>query len=267
LIFERRYFDWFRITISAAGLYLGSACGPGSTSTDSMPELINVYGVLTPGDSLHQVIVERAVSIDEPNTPETAAVTDALVRISDGQRTVTLKPAEELYPDAAYRPGTYLIDAARFPLVGGQTYQLTVETATGDRIEGQTLIPGSFSLAEPGDTLRIEPTAVYQTSWTRSEGAWRYILYAYEYQPGQPFNPEESRVNEYSTRDTTGAVSLLFNRPGWYVLEIWAVDLNLFDYYRSRADRPELEIINHLSGGVGVFGSRVVRKKLVLVEG
>lgn len=254
------------IAIAAVGFCLGPACGPGSTGSDRMPELINVYAVLSPGDSQHRVIVERAVSINEPNSPEAAAISDALVQITDGQRTVTLTPAETLNSGLPARPGSYLVDADRLPLESGGTYRLTVETPSGDIVEGETIIPAPFNIEEPDDTLRISPTVRWETSWTSSRGAHRYMLYAYEHIPGEVIDPEESMNIEYGTADTTGIVYLVFNQPGYYVLEVWAVDLNLYDYYLSRANRPELEIINHLSGGIGLFGSRVVRKRLVLVE-
>jgi hypothetical protein len=231
-----------------------------------MTPLVNVFGVISPGDARHTVIVERAVSIKESYSQETAAVSDALVRLSDGETTVTLEAAWTGSEDDSVRPGTYVIDADKLPVEYGKSYGMTVETPSGEVIEGETLVPSPFDIDAPGDTIRISPTMRYDVNWTESPGAHRYLLYAYEYIPGVDIDFENTMYIEDGTADTTGIVYYIFNQPGMYIIEVWAVDLNMHDYYLSRADQPELELINHLSGGIGLFGSRVVRRRIVIVS-
>ena len=112
----------------------------------------------------------------------------------------------------------------------------------------------------------MAPVNRLDVSWTESVGAFRYLVYAYEYTSDEIIDLEESLALDIGVADTTISMPFIFTFPGNYMLEVWAVDMNLYDYYRSRADRPEVEIINHISGGIGLFGSKVVRRRFIRIE-
>lgn len=148
------------------------------------------------------------------------------------------------------------------PLVGGQVYRLRLETTEGHVVTGQTLLPvaGPLRVPPPAQVMDRDVDSLYML-WERVPEADRYLVAA-ESPRGQLriFVPH----NEYLLAASVGHpgridVASVF-LPG-FTQNVWvaAIDRNYYDYYRSTTDTTVgRSVINHLDGGIGVFGSLVL---------
>ena len=139
------------------------------------------------------------------------------------------------------------------------TYTIRAELPTGEVVTGQTTIPEVISRPDTG--LRRVFDAVndrYVFNWPRAEDPRRYALQVQTpYGPFQTFAREESLAVSGRARNFQADRFPRVFVPGFIqALQAFAVDQNYFDYFRSDNDRfTGLGIINHLSGGTGVFGA------------
>lgn len=180
----------------------------------------------------------------------------------------------------APKPGNPAVDPMFVPLIGGERYRLRLETTEGHVVTGETVLPvaGPLRVPPPPQTLDRDLDSLYML-WDPVPEANRYLVAA-ESPRGQMriFVPH----NEYLLAGSVGHpgrvdVAHVF-LPG-FTQTVWvaAVDRNYYDYYRPTSDTTTGRgVINHLEGGIGLFGSivlirsyqlRIVKEQVGRLEG
>jgi hypothetical protein len=236
-----------------------------------------VHAVLDPGAPFQEILLERTLTgtvtigtnirfdpLDPINTGNGVPVAGASVTIAgpDG----TLVGLEKTYTNKTpgYGAGRYEVPAgfgAAKPIRPGATYTLTVKSRDGGVVTGTTTIPQITPVTAPPklatfnrdrDTLRLD---------------WNLVPFARLYgirieSPFGAFSQFSDSTHLLFAGDFRNLYSDDFQKlfiPGFQqVVTLYAADVNYFDYYRSRNDPfTGSGIINHLAGGIGLFGATV----------
>ena len=277
-----------RALLSVLALVALTACEFDRTTIPTGQTRPVVHAVLNPGEAEQVILVERTLTgtvdvdgsvpfdADDPIvTGSGVPVSGAIVEVFDelGARAVAAE-------DATTRPdgkgaGVYRFLNQRAPIPGpgdpipppiyliigrGREYTLRVTTPEGHVVTGRTHVPDTYPAVDSAarsfdrdhDTLRL--------TWRAVPDAKRYVL-----RVDSPFGPFFLFAEETSLQ-LPGRMQNLFANdfprvfiPGFRQrVVLGAVDVNFFDYYRSRNDEFRgAGLINHLEGGTGVFGAFV----------
>ncbi|HJK97060.1 MAG TPA: hypothetical protein RMF84_07545 [Polyangiaceae bacterium LLY-WYZ-14_1] len=289
-----------------AVLLLGAATSCTLTETALVPEtdaLVVEASFLWSETRPNRVVVWAHRSLG----PSSGAPVEARVELSlpaPGAGGTLVLPAAETSDCVTDRP----------PEIGGRCYALeggvlddvlpgdrmglVVTTPEGDRLEGATRLPGSFSLltAEDGGRCGLPPDTPLEIRWTRAEGASAYLNETLFRGLPEAFAPRGIAVEEdplallglsLSASDTTIvfpgefgifdrgdleqdlAVALQSGLPPSSRADVLisAADQNLVNWLRGGGFNPSGEIrLPSLSGdGTGFFGALVLRGFEVVV--
>ena len=243
------------------------ACDIGSTAIPRPDPLIVVHAVLDPSLDQQTILLEESLtgtdhsvttSVDPDNPITTTGgipIQFADVRIEDEAGTIT----GAFVRDA----GVYVVPITPQP---GVRYRLTVQ-ALGKTVMASTVIPrGVIATTAPLVPFnRTHDTA--KVSIPQVEFARGYFLRIDA--PIAGFSVVTTDRDIAITGDTRNLYTENLLRvffPGFQqALTVAAADTNLFDYYRSRNDPfSGIGLINHVQGGLGVFGSVAVIERRVL---
>lgn len=128
-----------------------------------------VHSVLRAGSDTVAVLLQRAEPATGGNGPRIVPVSGAAVRIAGGGASVLLAEAPSGFPSCirgernplgealgdSIRAGCY---AAVLPggVRAGERYELRIELAGGERIEGTTVVPGAPEILAPDANARFE---------------------------------------------------------------------------------------------------------------
>lgn len=247
------------------------------------PSQIVVHAVLDPSALVQEVLVERTLSgsvtinDDQRFDPLDPINSGGGVPISGAQVTIfgpdgNLVGRENRYSGkgATYGAGRYEVVAGRtvdatfpkIPIRAGARYTLTVRTPDGAVVTGATLVPNAPAFSDCcRSTLFDRDRDTVKLTWAAAPGARTYGL-----RIDSPFGPF-LLFSDTTHLNLTGSLRNVFANdlqrlfiPGFQqVSTIFAVDTNFFDYYRSRNDPfTGSGIINHLQGGIGLFGASVI---------
>jgi hypothetical protein len=117
------------------------------------------------------------------------------------------------------------------------------------RATSSTIPPGSFRIEQPRTGFDTTGVAEFPVRWTTSPFAYGYLVFA--------MNSKITLKRTYDavTRDTSFVIPYLFNTPGGYDIEVWAVDENYYNYYLARPNDPFVPVEDLVDGGYGVFGA------------
>lgn len=239
---------------------------------------IVVHAVLDRRSTFHVVIVERSLT-GGPRGDAGFEVPPEEPRIAITGATVTLRhlgpgpcdPAEWPLVPRADTSGIYE-GPGLCPLSPGDRIALRVETPDGGLVTGETTIPGARDVAvrsgpdsalAPGDelslnrdrdTLRIAADPILaralQVEASPGPALDNFAVYLFTDTlgvalPGNLVNPFEGDSGE-----------TVFRAGRAYKLSVAVTDTNYYDFVRSRTDPfTGRGFINHLQGGIGVFGS------------
>jgi hypothetical protein len=145
----------------------------------------------------------------------------------------------------------------RVALVAGGTYELRIQTSSGEVLSARATMP-----AMP--TVMVQPVEVFDRSRDTLRIAWAPVAYAaaYEVVIGNPYS-DVTAFTESSTVHLTGALRNTDAEgfpnaflPGFEQrVSVYAVDSNDYDYYRSSNSSTGRGLVNHITGGLGVFGA------------
>jgi len=261
------------VRMIAAAALLGAVACTFDVKTIAVPtSQVVVHGVLDPGDTLVDVLVERSLTgaitvgktrydlLDPINSGGGVPAKGAQVSITgpDG----TTPGVEVFYPGkpSTYGAGRYVF--RRFRVRPGGKYSLDIRTADGIVVTGSTLVPSLVTLASSTalvpfsrdrDTLKL--------SWNPVPNARAYGL-----RIDSPFGAFQL-FSDSTKLNLAGDLRNIFASdlprvfiPGFQqAYTIYAADTNFYDYYRSRNDPfTGSGIINRLEGGIGLFGATVV---------
>ena len=249
-----------------------AACDLGSSTIPLADPQIVVHAVLNPSLNQQFILLEESLTgKEQPDSlfsgSENPITTSGGIPISGA--TVQLEDETGIIYGATERTvlgqptGVYIVPITVQP---GVRYRLTV-LALGKTVTASTVVPRG-TLAGPAT---VEP-------FNRDHDATKVSMPEVEFARGY-FLRVDAPVSAFSVVTTDREVSItgdtrnLFTEnllrvffPGFeQTLTVAAVDTNLYDYYRSRSDPfSGIGLINHVQGGLGVFGSIAVIERRVL---
>ncbi|CAN5424361.1 hypothetical protein BH09GEM1_BH09GEM1_40330 [soil metagenome] len=196
-------------------------------------------------------------------------VTGATVTITgpDGRALVAREVTDSIAFQSTYRQTrvsrVYRLSLDEYGVIleAGQVYSLRIVTPAGQVVTGSTIIPVSRVPFPPAGILdTIDPTRdSIAVSWTPG----RYAR-AYELNLGYSPTSFYAQPLYRAFVDSAFVMSRLLPVPSTLQLQdgfvnnviVLGVDANYYDYYRRGNDLLGVSgIVNHLVGGVGVFGS------------
>ncbi len=238
----------------------------------------------------HSVVVHAVLDVDSRNqyiivqqvdgaSGTQTQVTGATVAISgpDGRALLAREVTDTLAFQSSYhqvkvnRVYRLSLDEYGVTLVEGQQYSLRVTTAAGEVVTGTTIIPVNPVPAPPAGVLdTIDPTRdSILVSWTPGKYAKAYDLTisytgAFFIVPTLIYRTFVDSSFFLSPRSSTLSSYVLQNNFLNDII-VLGVDANYYDYYRRGTSLLGASgVVNHLTGGVGVFGSvgRVSRQRV-----
>jgi hypothetical protein len=225
----------------------------------SVPKLV-VGCFISPQDTVLAAQLSRSKPLYVANT-NTAQITDASVRLSDGAKSVTL-----VYSAITKK---YELKASLFPIKAGQSYSLTVTTPQGEKVSASCIVPVSNITAALYDNI---DSASYRIKWNDIAGEVNYYrVYSTVVFPQNVV--EASNINNDLQSDLqkdgkellavvhTNNVFSAGNVIGYdnYILNI---DYNYYryqyslDHYSGNDPFSEPSLIyTNINGGLGVFAA------------
>lgn len=272
------------LAILAACQFDEKAIGPGS-------DQIAVHAVLDPGQLRHRILLEHVLtgrnaisdkvafdSLDPVVTHGGVPVSGAMV-IVYGPAGDSAVASERLAGSDNHGTGMYeflnradaVVDppvSPSVPILPGNTYQLHITTGDGRVLRATTTVPNAISTTrDPAFQPFNRDHDAKFLYWDEVPGAYRYLVTASS--PRGAFHifvdSLEFLLNGTIKNISSETFSDVFV-PG-FVQDVTtaAVDRNYFDYYRSKNDDYSGRgLINHVEGGLGVFGSMVLLRFLRL---
>lgn len=142
-----------------------------------------VSGFISPQDTTLAVKVTRSNTVvgDSISLLQTGSnVTDAIVTLSDGSKSVVLPYNNVLASDTVRSRPYYSINAKLLPIVAGRTYSLTVVTANGQRATSTCTIPAAVPLTaiKLDSTSQTKPRYYITVKWQDPAGKANYYQVA-----------------------------------------------------------------------------------------
>jgi len=259
--------------VTRAGIASLLACVAGCKLQDVVsappgaPVLV-VESVLSAIGTVQTVLVQQSQTGDT-----TIGVSGAAVQMTDldprGCATPSVQLTELALAVPGARSGTYR--TTNFcPLALGDRVTLRVTTSDGRVVTGSTRIPSIRALAvRVGDTTVSAPPASLPMDRTRDSisvsvalsGARALLMEAVRTTTGE--DPSISFATDTTSVtipgnlvDFMGDGRTLFRAGAYYALTVAAMDTAYYDFVRSSTNPlTGRGFINHLTGGIGVFGS------------
>jgi hypothetical protein len=219
------------------------------------PQLV-LHGALLAGDTAVQVSINRSYAIDEQFDtlfPGAAAV------VRRGQDTWPLLTVErDLY------------SAITLPISAGDTFSIRVAKDGFDTAYAHTVVPDTFLILYPrnGDTVTLNDSM----TWTRSRNCAGYYM-SIQSVRGQDTSyfdvayPNDTTLGNYdSTRVKIPQMLFLYVfEPGLHTLQLCALDTNYYAWVGGSGFGGGGDS-SSVTGGLGVFGSAVMRAVQVYVK-
>ena len=225
-------------------------------------EMIAVHGMLSlaPDAVMQYVIVERTITGtgELPETDSLRGIPRPPLPVSGATVVVTRDDGLALRYSETATPGIYglALDPAVSFLSPGREYRLRVDLPDGRQVLGRTTMPAPpvvTGLPDAGATFDRDRDTL-RLSWTAAEGFdWVFV---------------QVRPRDLERRTTLGlltdssSVTIPGRLPAVWVagtrqtLAVSAIDRNYFDQLRTgNDDFTAGGYLNHLEGGIGVFGS------------
>lgn len=151
------------------------------------------------------------------------------------------------------------LDQYGVTLSGGETYRLRVVTPSGQTVTGSTVIPVTSrleSLPVALDTVRAGAT--FRVAWEPAPAARTFELRVTTTAPSFTTFLDSARTLSvapvFASFTDLGVASLFSGYLNTVI--VLAVDRNYYDFYRrGGASLVTSAPINHLTGGIGLFGS------------
>jgi len=210
--------------------------------SEGFTPVLNVHGLLQPGNTYRQIQVDRTYAIGESSGQWFSA---ARVQIWRGSDTW----------DFAYDQHSSYRSRTTIPVQSYDTFELQVSAPGFDTVRAKTVVPDTFSIIAPrdGDTVSVADVLL----WTRSRNCAGYLLTYGDTWSGAPW------FIGALPDSLAGRLPLFFfagvpEQP--YTLHLLALDTNYFNWMRmAAADTAGLKQDqgSRLVGGLGVLGSAV----------
>lgn len=254
---------WLIASLAAMGVMNG--CELANTVIPRADPQLVVYAILDPSAQSQVVMVEQSLTGQFDTTvAKDGAVKGAVVKLTGPDGTVMMG-TEQFFGGKSL--GRYVIFGLLPPnLQRGKRYFLSV-AALGQTVNGSTVIPdvapAAFTNRRPFNrdhesyTLDAPPGAVARAFWMHIDS------------PVQPYSifslDERLSVSGLARNFAANNLVHVFYPGLLQPATMAGVDTNVYDYYRSANDPfSGRGLINHLSGGLGLFGSIVAFDESVL---
>ncbi|TKJ43701.1 hypothetical protein CEE36_03170 [candidate division TA06 bacterium B3_TA06] len=251
---------------------------------DTTPETYegepNIYAVLTTDSSFACIMVGKTTSVGDTLAlvPDTimdtfwyddtfevwleivfpwSGVSGAEVSLKQGEQSFALAENEDSV-------GYYYSDSIQ--LLAGQTWELEVTYPSGEEIEAQTTIPGSFEITGfQTDTISTTDTL----AWSKSSDAAGYLVKAFVWASWEDEDADTVYIDSAFTYPELlpgDSYSIPLEELDLWGDSLWfwvsALDTNAYDYRYYGEDRGDpgirVEDYMHIEGAWGVFGSQAV---------
>ena len=258
------------VSLAAIAVVVFGGCELGSTTIPRTDPMLVVHAILDPSLTIQEIKVEESLTgrvvVDSTNEDRGVPVSGATVTLTDPGGLVMI--ATETPGTGVYRVNldSYTTPAKSARIQRGKRYALAV-SARGITVTGSTLVPSGaspvgiprvpFNRDRQTINLPINDVSLARAYWIRIEAP---------VQPYQLFTLDQDVAIAGDVRNIFTEDLLRVFYPGFeQLLTVAAVDTNTYDYYRSGNDPfSGRGLINHLSGGLGVFGSVVIVERRVL---
>lgn len=237
----------------------------------------NIYAVLSADSSFACIMVGLTLPIDDTMKVDTTVV-DTYFRYDDtilipmytipwngvSGAEVSLKHGEESFSLTEDSTGYYYADSIAF--AADQTWELEVTYPSGEEIEAQTTIPGSFEITGfQTDTVSNTDTL----AWSKSSDAAGYLVKAFVWASWEDEDADTVYIDSAFTYPELlpgDSYSIPLEELYLWGDSLWfwvaALDTNAYDYRYYGEDRwdPDIRVEDymHIEGAWGVFGSQTV---------
>ncbi len=121
------------------------------TGITQQPTTIVVACFISPQDSVLAARVTRSSPVLGVERQVGADIIDAVVILSDGSRSVQLRPARYT-TNYGYPPTYFRASASSLPILAGKTYTLTVQTNAGPSVKATCIVPA----AVPAEQITVD---------------------------------------------------------------------------------------------------------------
>jgi hypothetical protein len=298
--------DWRTFAAGLLCACLAAGCEVAEVTTAPGENVVVVEAVLRTDIAAQQVLLHRTV-----DGTRAGGVNGAHVTITGAAGDVhTLVPGTGcFYIDPLYALSDTLdFSGSCYVTAGGdvgwvkasQTYDLRVETAEGEVIQGRTTVPGPYQVPSlrpgpPGFFCSLAPNSTLELLWTKSEGAWSYVadlsITGLGGLAGQGLHipdpmlvrgvsvsqadttlvlPAEFGVFERLQYDSDLLVAIRDGFPEGAALDLVlaSADRNWVNSVRGTGFNPSglTRISTVVGDGVGVFGSLNVKRAFIVVR-
>ncbi len=265
-----------------------AGCDGLGSSPDAPVTVVEAY--LIAGTPLGEIRLSETASVNTVYDVTDLAISDAQVRV---ERLASDGSVAESYPYAwrATR-GAYSMLAAP-TVAGGVTYRLVAELSNGETVTAETTVPGEFEIRNTTNTVvQYQSPDQFEVEVTRSDVGDRQAYFVFSVASLAPnrdnltplyaeFLDDDDDLSEVAVTESppinelnyelTEAGTLSIKLP-WLAVAFYgenavianSIDDNLYDFVRSQQVQQggstfspgEIpNIIDHISGGTGVFGS------------
>jgi hypothetical protein len=241
-----------REALQVAALLVGvAACGGEYPTTKGERSLV-VHGMLAEGDAAQEIILEYTRHLNEGIYRGLTPASGARITVSGS--------AEHHFTEDPHRLGVYV---ASFVPAAGEHYLLRIDGPRGERVTGDTRIPGVPHVISPRSDTTLTLGSFVTVQWSASEAAAAYVLV--DAAPGEP-----SSLTALWHPPILGDTSVTL-QPGRFGgtalhLRIAAVDSNYAAYHRTGSFAPEQRsrIRTTVDGAYGLFGAYAISERRTL---
>lgn len=265
-----------RILSAAAALLLAGCDDPARLLTPPPVRSMSLYMVLDP-DRPEQPLLVKSPQADEPvlalrgEVRQAAATVESIAPEGDGTRD-DYGPCIHSYGHIVHTGGPPRCLAFSFSPRHGATYAVSVAAQGRPTASATVTVPGPFKIRSAAAQGSPPGTDGLQAAWTRSEGAYRYVvalrsdsLYSCYYDPTCSEPDWDTQAWWVATTDTAIEVRVPADRlrggmGGWRV-EVYAMDRHVFDFLSTGTVAEPFPVPprQNVQGGYGAVGAWVRR--------
>lgn len=241
----------------------------------TVPSKLVVACFISPQDTVLTAKVARSRPLLDNDPTRGVAMTDAVVQLSNRQRTVQL-----VYDGGL---GYYQAESRALPIIAGETYHLTVRSTDGQQVTASIVIPTAvpirsvfIDVSQRGNSLQLLTRVSWQDpvgtpDFYQLRGQARYTLANQPDSVGtQPVFLADNTSGFFTDSGADGL--LLTSTPGYIdnllgtslTMSLWHLDAAYYHYHQALALQQSTDgnpfaepvpIPTNIQGGLGCFGA------------
>jgi hypothetical protein len=264
------------LAVLAVALVLAGCDDPSQPLTPPQVRSLSLYMVLDPDQPEQPLLVKAPQAADPVLSPRAEVLRDgtplesiALEGSGEGDNPY---PCTGRYGSLIHTGGPPRCLTFRFTPQHGATYRVAAGAQARPDASATTTVPGRFEIRAAVAEGDVPGTAGLRATWTRSEGAYRYVvalrsdsLASCVYDPTCSEGDWDTQAWWVATTDTTLETTVPRDRVrggmgGWRV-EVYAMDRAIFEYLSTGTSAEPFPVPprQNVLGGYGAVGSWVRR--------